>query len=106
MTAPRRPTTTERFFAQYQYPILLSTFGLQVCHHQYIKRSQLVFQLTTGSVKTASLPRPLTAGLVWAAVFAGLLTKITLSNKVLRDYSDPVIVHSYKRASIPREASV
>jgi len=89
-TTPR-PTTADRFFANYRYPILMTTFATQVLHHQYIQRTTPSYESSSGSFKTTSLPRPLRAGLLWAVVFAGLLTKITLAQQTIRDYSDPVI---------------
>jgi len=92
--SPPNPTIVDRFFAQNQYPILMTTFAAQVLHHQYIRKTQPAFELSGSAVKTSSFPRPLRAGLAWALVFTGLLTKITLSKQAVRDHTDPLITHS------------
>lgn len=91
MAPPSRPTAIDSFFANYQSPILVSTFAAQVCHYQYIHRTTPVLESPSGFARIVSFPRPLRAGLGWAAVFVGLLTQITLAKKTIRDYSDPVI---------------
>ena len=86
------PTSLDRFLASYQYPILMSTFGAQVLHHQYIQRTVPAFDSVKTNFKASPpLPRLLRAGLAWAFVFTGLLTKITVSNQAVRDYKDPVL---------------
>jgi len=92
--SPPNPTIVDRFFAENQYPILMTTFAAQVLHHQYIRKTQPAFELSSSAVKTSSFPRPLRAGLAWALVFTGLLTKITLSKQAVRDHTDPLITHS------------
>jgi hypothetical protein len=94
---PTRPTTLDRFFAKHQYPILMGTFATQVLHYQFIRRAELAVDSPTGSVRASSFPRPLRAGLAWGLVFVGLLTKITLSQKTVRDYSDPIVAHSLQK---------
>jgi len=94
---PTRPTTIDHFFSKYQYPILMGTFATQVLHHQYIQRTSPAIESPVGSVRTSSFPRPLRAGLAWAVVFAGLLTKITLSQKTVTNYKDPIVAHSLER---------
>ena len=95
--APLPPTATDRFFANYQSPILMTTFATQVLHHQYIRRTTPAYESPAASFRITSIPRPLRAGLGWAAVFVGLLTQITLAKKTIRDYSDPVIAISTQR---------
>lgn len=84
-----RPTTIDHFFSNYQYPILMSAFATQVCHYQYIRRAEPAIE--SSSIRAASFPRPLRAGLGWAVVFVGLLTRITIAKIVIRDYSDPTL---------------
>jgi len=69
----------------------MTTFATQFLHHQYIKKTTPAYESFNWSPRTISVPRPLKAGLAWAAVFGALLTKITLSQKIVNDYSDPVI---------------
>lgn len=92
MAPPRRPSTLDLFFAKNQNPILFSTFGLQICHYQYIKRTQPAVETarTLATASFTSVPRTLRAGLGWAVLFMGLLTKITLAKRTVREYSDPV----------------
>jgi hypothetical protein len=99
MAPPPRPSSLDYFFARNQTPIIFSAFGLQVCHYQYIKRTQPAFEAsrTLASASLASMPRTLKAGLGWAAVFVTLLTEVTLAKKTIRDYSDPVIKVSSQR---------
>ena len=75
----------------------MTTFGTQVLHHQYIKKTTSSFESVGWSYGTVSVPRPLRAGLAWALVFGGLLTKIALSQKKVNDYSDPVIAVSSRK---------
>lgn len=93
MAPPPRPSTLDYFFARNQTPIVFSTFGLQLCHYQYIKRTQPAFEAsrTLATASLNSMPRTLKAGLGWAVIFVGLLTEITLAKKIVRDYSDPVV---------------
>ncbi|KAE8449990.1 hypothetical protein EG329_007129 [Mollisiaceae sp. DMI_Dod_QoI] len=92
MAPPNRPSNIDNFFARYQNPILGAAFASQVLHYQFIRRSQPAIDSgITPSVRSTSFPRPLRAGLGWAVVFIGLLTKITLAKKTIRDFSDPII---------------
>ena len=91
MSPPPRPTSLDYFFAQYQYPILAGTLSLHFVHHQYIRRTQPVVELSGGFARTSSFPRPLRAGLIWAVVLAGALTKTTLAQQIVSNYSDPII---------------
>jgi hypothetical protein len=91
MAPPPRPSSIDNFIARYQTPILGTTFAGQVAHHQYIRHTTLAFETLSSSIKVPAIPRTLRAGLGWAAVFIGLLTKITLAKKTIRDYSDPVV---------------
>jgi hypothetical protein len=92
MAPPTRPSNVDTFFARYQNPILGATFATQVLHYQYIRRTQPAIDSgVSTAVRSSSFPRPLRAGLGWAVVFIGLLTKITLAKKSIRDYSDPII---------------
>ncbi|KAH7369859.1 hypothetical protein BKA65DRAFT_544582 [Rhexocercosporidium sp. MPI-PUGE-AT-0058] len=102
--APPPPTATDRFFAKYQSPILMTTFATQVLHYQYIRRTTPAFESPAASFRISSIPRPLRAGLGWAAVFVGLLTQITLAKKTIRDYSDPVIAIATQRKPWARTA--
>ncbi|CZS92610.1 uncharacterized protein RAG0_04873 [Rhynchosporium agropyri] len=95
--APPPPTAIDRFFATYQSPILMTTFGIQVLHHQYIRRTTPTYVSSAASFRITSIPRPLRAGLLWGAVFVGLLTQITLAKKAIRDCSDPVIAVGTQR---------
>lgn len=92
MAPPARPSDLDYFFARYQNPILGGAFATQVLHYQFIRRTQPAIDSgVSAAVKTSRFPRPLKAGLGWAVVFVGLLTKITLAKKSIRDYSDPII---------------
>jgi len=97
MAPPPRPSTVDNFFARYQNPILMGTFAAQVGHHQYIRHTSPAFEAASISIKNPSIPRTLRAGLGWAVVFLGLLTKITLAKKTIRDYSDPVVALASQR---------
>jgi hypothetical protein len=97
MAPPPRPSSLDNFFARYQNPILMGTFAGQVAHHQYIRHSSPAFETVSSSVKGPAIPRTLRAGLGWAVVFIGLLTKITLAKKTVRDYSDPVVALASQR---------
>jgi len=92
MAPPPRPSRTDYFFARNQNAIIFSTFGLQVCHYQYIKRTSPAVEVsrTLASASLSSIPRTLKAGLGWGALMVGILTEITLAQKTVRDYSDPV----------------
>ncbi len=92
----------DHFFADKQNPILCGTFALQVGHYQYIKRTQPAFGSAVASIGSFGLPRPLRAGLGWMAVFAVLMTKVTLAKKTIRDYSDPIVAHRTHRKSLSR----
>ncbi|KAL2072236.1 hypothetical protein VTL71DRAFT_11579 [Oculimacula yallundae] len=100
---PPPPTAADRFFATYQSPILMSAFATQVLHHQYIRRTTPTYESPAASFRITSIPRPLRAGLGWAAVFVGLLTQITLAKKTIRDYSDPVIAVTAQRKTWARK---
>jgi hypothetical protein len=100
MSPPPRPTSLDYFFAQYQYPILAGALGLHFAHHQYIRRTQPVVELSGDFARTSSFPRPLRAGLVWAVVLAGILTKTTLAQKIVGNYSDPIIARSSSRRQL------
>lgn len=90
-------TSRELFFARYQTPILLSTFAVQVGHHQYIKRTEpLIASSAAGTIRT-NFPRTLRAGLGWGLVFLGLLTEITLAKQAVRDSTDPILANSLQR---------
>jgi hypothetical protein len=97
MAPPPRPSSLDNFFARYQNPILMGTFAGQVTHYQYIRHSSPAFETVSSSVKGLAIPRTLRAGLGWAVVFIGLLTKITLAKKTVRDYSDPVVALASQR---------
>jgi hypothetical protein len=97
MAQPARPTSVDHFFARYQNPILLGTFATQVSHYQYIRRTSPAFETVSSTVKAPALPRTLRAGLGWAVVFIGLLTKITFAKKTVGDYSDPVVALASQR---------
>jgi hypothetical protein len=84
------PSPVDRFFSNYQFPILMSAFAAQVCHHQYIRRSEPALDYSVSVIRTG-FPRPLRAGLGWAVVFAGLLTRITIAKIAIRDSSDPIL---------------
>jgi hypothetical protein len=107
--APPTPSRLEQFFANNQTPILLGTFATQVCHHQYIKRTESATVPAGSTVRTTYLPRPLRAGLAWGFVFLGLLTQITLSKKAVhavRDYNDPILAHlKYKKRWLAKDDS-
>ena len=72
----------------------MSAFATQVCHYQYIRRTEPAIESSSTIVRSASFPRPLRAGLGWAVVFVGLLTKITFAKIAIRDSSDPILAHS------------
>ncbi|KUJ10663.1 uncharacterized protein LY89DRAFT_739663 [Mollisia scopiformis] len=96
--APTRPSDIDNFFARYQNPILGTTFATQVLHYQYIRRTQPAIDSGVATaVRSTSFPRPLRAGLGWAVVFIGLLTKITLAKKSIRDFSDPILAAKTER---------
>jgi hypothetical protein len=98
MTPPRRPTSFDYFLARYQYPIVASTIGLHFAHHQYIRRTEPALELAGGFGRpTISLPRPLKAGLAWAVVLTAVLTKTTLAQRAVVNYSDPVSTLSSER---------
>jgi hypothetical protein len=75
----------------------MSAFATQVGHYQYIKRTVPATEWAPNTARIASFPRPLRAGLGWAVVFLGLLTKITLAHKAVGDFRDPVVKHSLER---------
>ena len=75
----------------------MGAFATQVCHYQYIKRTAPAAEWAPNTARAASFPRPLRAGLGWAVVFIGLLTKVTLAQKAVGDYKDPVVKHSLER---------
>jgi hypothetical protein len=102
--APPRPSSVDHFFAQYQNPILMGTFAGQVAHYQYIRHTTPTFETLSNSIKAPAIPRTLRAGLGWAVVFIGLLTKITLAKKTIRDYSDPVVALASRRKEWRRPA--
>jgi hypothetical protein len=92
------PTETDLFFARYQTPILMGTFATQICHHQYIKRTEpSIASSVAGTIRTANFPRTLRAGLGWGLMFLGLLTEITLAKQAIRDFTDPVLAHSLQK---------
>ncbi|RDL32533.1 Uncharacterized protein BP5553_08989 [Venustampulla echinocandica] len=92
MAPPPPPTAVDHFVAQSQTPILMSAFGLQVLHYQYIRRTQAAWDVLPASSRAISfLPRTLRAGLGWGVVFVGLLTQITSAKNAIRDYTDPVV---------------
>jgi hypothetical protein len=97
MAPPPRPSSLDNFFARYQTPILGTTFAGQVAHHQYIRHTTPAFETLSNSIKVPAIPRTLRAGLGWAAVFIGLLTKITFAKKTIRDFSDPVVALASQR---------
>lgn len=97
MTPPSRPTSIDRFFAQYQYPLVATTLGLHFAHHQYIKRTEPALQLAGGFGRTSSFTRPLRAGVAWAAILVAVLTKTTLSQRAVTNFSDPVAALSSQR---------
>lgn len=97
MTPPRRPTSLDYFFARYQYPLVASTVGLHFAHHQYIRRTEPALELAGGFGRAPSFPRPLKAGLAWAVVLVAVLTKTTLSQRIVTNYSDPVTALSSQR---------
>ena len=74
----------------------MGTFATQICHYQYIRRTQPAFD-SANALKPGSFPRTLKAGLGWAVVFIGLLTQVTLAKKTVRDYSDPIIALASQR---------
>jgi hypothetical protein len=96
MAPPSRPTSNDHFFSKHQIPILGGTFALQVGHYQYIRQTSPMLEVPT-SFRNFTFPRPLRAGLGWAAVFVGLLTRITLAKKRIRDYSDPIIALKHQK---------
>ncbi len=96
MAPPPRPSSVDNFFARYQHSILMGTFVAQVGHHQYIRHTSPAFE-AVNSVRAPAIPRTLRAGLGWAVVFVGLLSKITLAKKTIRDYSDPVVALASQR---------
>ncbi|CAL3971817.1 unnamed protein product [Diplocarpon coronariae] len=93
MTPPAKPTEANYFVAKYRSAILLSAFAAQLGHYQYIRRTlpAAPLECVSGFARIGSIPRPLKAGTAWAAVFITLLTQITLAERTIRDYSDPVI---------------
>ncbi|EKD15055.1 solute carrier family 25 protein [Drepanopeziza brunnea f. sp. 'multigermtubi' MB_m1] len=98
MAPPPPPTAMDKLCAKYQSPILMGTFALQVAHHQYIRRTTPTYEpLSSTFPRLASVPRPLRAGLGWAAIFLGLLTQITLAKRSIRDSSGPVLPVSAQR---------
>jgi hypothetical protein len=104
MAPPPRPSPLDNFFARFQNPILGGTFAAQVAHYQYIRHTSPALETASSSVKAPALPRTLRAGLGWAVVFVGLLTKITLAKKTVRDYSDPLLVLASQRKEWRRPA--
>lgn len=74
----------------------MSAFATQVLHWQYIRRTEPAIE-SSSAVRAASFPRPLRAGLGWAVVFVGLLTKITFAKIAIRDSSDPIITQTLRR---------
>lgn len=95
MAPPPPPTAVDHFIAQSQTPILMSAFGLQVLHYQYIRRTQAAWDASPASSRAISfLPRTFRAGLGWGVVFIGLLTQITLAKDAIRDHTDPVVARS------------
>jgi len=104
MAPPPRPSPVDNFFARFQTPILISTFAAQVAHHQYIRHTSPAFETLSGSVRAPAIPRTLRAGLGWAVVFVGLLTKITLAKQTVRDYSDPIVALAAQRKEWRRPA--
>ena len=96
MAPPNAPSRVELFFANNQTPILLGAFATQVCHHQYLNRTEPAIASAATSIRSAYLPRRLRAGLGWGVVFLGLLTQITLSKQAVnavRDHNDPILAH-------------
>jgi hypothetical protein len=76
----------------------MGTFATQVLHHQYIKRTTPAYEsYSLVSLRPTALPRPLRAGLAWAVVFGAILTKITISQKIVRDYTDPVVFQASQK---------
>jgi hypothetical protein len=104
MAPPACPSPVDRFFARYQNPILMVTFATQIGHYQYIRRTSPAFEAVSSTVKAPAIPRALRAGLGWAVVFIGLLTKSTLAKKTVGDYSDPVIALASQRKQWRRPA--
>ncbi|KAG9237839.1 hypothetical protein BJ875DRAFT_492940 [Amylocarpus encephaloides] len=102
MSAPPPPSRLDVFFTNNQTPILAGAFATQVCHHQYIKRSEPAIASTISSSRAAFLPRPLKAGLAWGVVFVGLLTQITLAKQAVRDHKDPVLTQALRKQSWKR----
>lgn len=72
----------------------MTTLTLQIGHFQYIKRTQPA--PASSAARNTYLPRSLRAGLAWAVVWAGLLTQITLAEKAIIGYADPVNTQSEK----------
>ncbi|TVY59681.1 hypothetical protein LSUE1_G009029 [Lachnellula suecica] len=98
------PSPIDLFFARYQTPILMSAFATQVCHHQYIKRTEpSIASSVSGTLRAANFPRTLRAGLGWGVVFLGLLTEITLAKQAVIDYKDPILQRKAWKG--PSEAS-
>ena len=97
MAPPRRPTSFDYFLARYRYPLVASTLGLHFAHHQYIRRTEPALELAGGFGRAPSFSRPLRAGLGWAVVLAAVLTKTTLAQRVVVNYSDPVTALSSER---------
>ncbi|TVY30928.1 Mitochondrial basic amino acids transporter [Lachnellula hyalina] len=92
------PTQIDFFFARYQTPILMGAFATQICHHQYIKRTEpSIASSVKGAVRATNFPRTLRAGLGWGVVFLGLLTEITLAKQTIRDHTDPVLAQSLQK---------
>lgn len=102
------PTSLDHFFTNYHYQILGTAFTTQIFHYQFIKKTESALASSSASsaapvlsfssfLKPSSFPRPLKAGLAWAAFFAVLMTKSTLAQKAVRDFNDPVVASSRQK---------
>lgn len=90
----RRPTSLDYFVNSYKLPIFMGMFSVQTIHNQYILRTvpAIAAGRSTG-IRGLASPRFLRAGIAWAAAYGLLLVKISLADRAIQRYRDPLVVH-------------